>query len=110
MMKAKALPQAPQACCTLDLNPAEQKRMVTMFKALGNPIRFEIMKYLLTHSGCLLGHVVEALPISQATVSQHIKVLKESGWIQRTSEGTASLYHLNEETINWFRSKVGNIF
>ncbi len=69
----------PPVCCTLDISGVEQERLVTMFKALGNPIRFEIMKFLVTHPGCITGDIVEFLPIAQATVSQHLKVLREAG-------------------------------
>jgi ArsR family transcriptional regulator len=102
--------QIPAACCTLDINSKEQERLVTMFKALGNPIRFEIMKYLVTHPGCITGDIVEYLPIAQATVSQHLKVLRQAGFIAGTVEGTATSYCLDEDNIAWFRSKVGEIF
>jgi len=101
---------APPACCSLDISGAEQERLVAMFKALGNPIRFEIMKYLVTHPGCITGDIVEFLPIAQATVSQHLKVLREAGWISGVVEGPATCYWLNEENITWFKSKVGEIF
>ena len=81
-----------------------------MFKALGNPTRFEIMKYLVTHPGCITGELVEYLPIAQATVSQHLKVLRQAGFVAGTVEGTATSYCLDEENIDWFRSKVGEIF
>jgi ArsR family transcriptional regulator len=100
----------PAACCTLDISGAEQERLVTMFKALGNPTRFEIMKYLVTHPGCITGDIVDFLPLAQATVSQHLKVLREAGWISGEIEGPATCYHLNEEDIAWFREKVGEIF
>src|SRR5262245_22685714 len=101
---------APSACCTLDISGVEQERLVAMFKALGNPIRFEIMKFLVTHPGCITGDIVEFLPIGQATVSQHLKVLREAGWINGVVEGPATCYCLNEENITWFKSKVGEIF
>jgi ArsR family transcriptional regulator len=101
---------APVACCTLDISGAEQERLVTMFKALGNPLRFEIMKFLITHPGCITGDIVDFLPIAQATVSQHLKVLREAGWITGITEGPATCYGLNEENIAWFRTKVGEIF
>ena len=101
---------APEACCTLDISGAEQEQLVSMFKALGNPIRFEIMKYLVTHPSCITGDIVEFLPIAQATVSQHLKVLREAGWINGTIEGPATCYELHEGNIAWFRAKVGEIF
>ncbi len=100
----------PPPCCTLDISGAEQERLVTMFKALGNPIRFEIMKFLVTRPGCITGDIVEFLPIAQATVSQHLKVLREAGWISGVTEGPAVCYWLNEENIAWFKARVGEIF
>ena len=100
----------PIACSTLDISGAEQERLVTMFKALGNPIRFEIMKSLVTHPGCITGDIVDSLPIAQATVSQHLKVLREAGWITGVIAGTATNYCLIEENIAWFKAKVGEIF
>ena len=100
----------PEACCTLDIAGAGQERLVTMFNALGNPTRFEIMKFLLTHPGCITGDIVDYLPIAQATVSQHLKVLRQAGWIEGIIAGTATNYGLNEKNIAWFREKVGEIF
>jgi ArsR family transcriptional regulator len=100
----------PEACCSLDISGTEQQRLVTMFKALGNPHRFEIMKFLVTHPGCITGDIVAFLPIAQATVSQHLKVLREAGWISGTIEGPATSYCLDEASIAWFRTKVGDIF
>ena len=81
-----------------------------MFKAIGNPIRFEIIKFLVTHPGCITGDIVDHLPVAQATVSQHLKVLKDAGWISGIIEGTATCYQLDEKNIGWFRSVVGEIF
>lgn len=98
------------ACCSLNIEGTEQERLVKMFKALGNPTRFEILKYLVTHPQCITGDIVEFLPIAQATVSQHLKVLREAGWIDGIIEGPATCYCLNEANIAWFRAKVGEIF
>ena len=110
MTLTQELNTIPAACCTLDISGVEQTRLVTMFKALGNPHRFEIMKFLVTHPGCITGDIVQFLPIAQATVSQHLKVLREAGWITGVIEGPATCYSLNEENIAWFRSTVGEIF
>jgi ArsR family transcriptional regulator len=100
----------PAACCTLRISGKEQERLVGMLKALGNSIRFEIIKFLVTHPGCITGDIVEYLPIAQATVSQHLKVLKDAGWISGIIEGTATCYQLDEKNIGWFRSVVEEIF
>ncbi len=100
----------PEPCCTLAVTGSDQDRLVAMFKAIGNPVRFEIMKFLVTHPGCITGDIVHYLPIAQATVSQHLKVLREAGWIEGTVAGTAVSYCLNNENITWFREQVGEIF
>ena len=100
----------PEPCCTLDIHGDEQEKLTAMFKALGNPLRFEILKFLVTHPGCITGDIVAYLPIAQATVSQHLKVLREAGFIQGNVEGAATSYCLDEKNINWFRSKIDIIF
>lgn len=99
-----------EACCTLDISGEEQDKLVAMFNALSNPTRFEIMKYLVTHPGCITGDIVDYLPIAQATVSQHLKVLREAGLIEGTVEGRATSYCLNEQNIEWFRERIEDIF
>jgi ArsR family transcriptional regulator, arsenate/arsenite/antimonite-responsive transcriptional repressor len=94
----------------LAISGSEQERLVSMFKALGNPTRFEIMKFLVTHPGCITGDIVKFLPIAQATVSQHLKVLREAGWVEGNVEGTAVSYCLDNDNITWFRERVGEIF
>lgn len=97
-------------CCTLDVTDEEQGKLVLMFKALGNPTRFEIMRFLLTHPFCITGDIVEHLPLAQSTVSQHLKVLRDTGWIIGVIDGPATSYCLSDDNIAWFRKKVGDIF
>lgn len=96
----------PEACCSLSISGADQERLIAMFKALGNPIRFEIMKFLVTHPGSITGDIVDYLPIAQATTSQHLKVLRDAGWIEGIIEGPAVNYRLNATTVAWFRKIV----
>ena len=100
----------PEACCTLNIDQAGQDKLIAMFKALGNPIRFEIMKFLVTHPVCITNDIVEFLPLAQSTVSQHLKVLRKAGLIKGVVEGPATNYCLHEENIAWFRTTVGDIF
>jgi len=109
-MKLEKNINTPAACCTLDISGTEQKIFIKMLKAIGNPIRFEMIKYLVTHPGCITLNMVEYLPISQATVSQHLKVLRDADWIQGTIKGQSHSYCLKEKNIKWFKSKVGEIF
>jgi len=99
-----------ESCCSLDIDGAEQKRLISISKALGNPIRFAILKYLLTHPGCITGEIVQNLPIAQATTSQHLKVLKDAGLITGVVNGTKSYYCLNDSVLKWYRKVIGEIF
>jgi predicted transcriptional regulator len=100
----------PAPCCTLAITGAEQERLVDMLNGLGNPIRFDILKYLVTHNNCITGNIVDALPLAQATVSQHLKVLEDTGWIERTAAGASTTICQHAGNIAWFRSKIGDIF
>ncbi len=99
-----------EQCCSLGIDGEAQDILVSMFKALGNPIRFQILKFLLTHPGCITADIVSSLPVAQATTSQHIKVLKEAGWIDGDTEGPANCYHLNTKAVEWFRNTVQSVF
>lgn len=99
-----------ESCSEYKLTAEEEKQLQDMAQALGNPIRFEIIKYLSTRPECITGDIVEVLPIAQSTTSQHLKVLKSSGWIQGTLTGTKTKYCLNRENVEWFKKKIEEIF
>ncbi len=61
-------------------------------KALAHPIRVRIVKLLLAREACLCGQIVDELPVSQATVSQHLKVLKEAGLVRGEIDGPRVCY------------------
>lgn len=101
----------PEPCCTLDISGAEEDRLVNMFKAIGNKHRFAIMKFMITHPVAITADLVRHLPIAQATVSQHLKVLREAGWVRIcANRGPATYYCLDNKNITWFQNTVGDIF
>ena len=109
-MKSRSIAEPYGAkCCDLNLTRIEEEIFVRMSRAIGNPVRFQIVKYLNTHAGCITGDVVEVLPIAQATTSQHLKVLKEAGWIEGKVEGPATRYCLNAENVGHFKDIVGRL-
>jgi DNA-binding transcriptional ArsR family regulator len=73
-----------------------QNQMATLTKALGHPARIAIIEYLLEINSCICGDLVDVLPLSQSTVSQHLKELKNAGLIQGSIEGTSVCYCINE--------------
>lgn len=70
----------------------EQNRTVTLLRALANPVRFRIVQLLAARGECIAGDLVEAFPLAQSTVSEHLKVLKEAGVVQGTVDGPNRCY------------------
>jgi len=86
--------------------PADKKRLARMLKALGNPIRFQIMETLAEKTTCMTHEIVATTPLAQSTVSQHLKVLREAGLIHGEIEGPATCYCINPEGIQWLKSQI----
>lgn len=74
-----------------------------LFKALAHPARIAIVHHLQKVNACVCGDLVNLLPLSQATVSQHLKELKQAGILKGTVEGNAVCYCLCEKTMARFR-------
>ncbi|MDC8104037.1 MULTISPECIES: ArsR/SmtB family transcription factor [Chryseobacterium] len=77
----------------------KQNKIATIAKALGHPARIAIIEYLLKVNACICGDIVNELPLAQATVSQHLKELKNAGLIKGNIEGTAICYCIDEKTF-----------
>jgi DNA-binding transcriptional ArsR family regulator len=67
-------------------------RLAGYAKALGHPARIAILRFLASRRTCVCGDIVEVLPLSQSTVSQHLKELKAAGLIQGEIEGAKVCY------------------
>ena len=61
---------------------AKDQQIAQFAKALGHPARVAIIQLLLKKQTCICGDIVDELPLSQSTVSQHLKELKEAGIIK----------------------------
>jgi ArsR family transcriptional regulator, arsenate/arsenite/antimonite-responsive transcriptional repressor len=75
-------------------------------KALGHPARIEILRVLAARGTCVCGEVVDLMPLAQATVSQHLKVLKEAGLIWGRIDGKNSCYCLDPRGIAELREAL----
>jgi ArsR family transcriptional regulator len=89
---------------------AEQNRMATVAKAIAHPARIAILEYLLKASSCITNDLVDELPLAQATISQHLKELKNIGIIKGTIEGTSVCYCIDEEVWNALRTSFAGFF
>jgi ArsR family transcriptional regulator len=75
----------------------KQNDIAILAKALGHPARVAIIDYLLSVDTCICGDIVNELPLAQATVSQHLKELKNAGLIKGNIEGNAICYCIDEK-------------
>lgn len=77
----------------------KQEQLARFAKAMGHPARMAILDFLVKQDCCFFGDINEVLPISKATVSQHLKELKDAGLIQGEIETPKVKYCINRE--NW---------
>ena len=76
-----------------------QEQIARFAKALGHPARISILDFLAKRDSCYFGDIHEELPIAKATVSQHLKELKDAGLIQGEIETPKVKYCINRD--NW---------
>jgi len=79
-------------------------------KALAHPARIAILKHLIAAKSCICGDIVDELPLSQSTVSQHLKELKEAGIIKGNISGTSVCYCIDEKVWNKARKMLDQLF
>jgi len=70
----------------------EQNRLAVMLKALAHPARIAILQHIINANTCVCGSLVDELGLAQATISQHLKELKNAGLIKGTIEGVSTCY------------------
>lgn len=80
-----------------------QNDLAVLTKALGHPARIAILQFLIKTKSCVCGDIVEELPLSQSTVSQHLKELKNAGLIKGDIDGPSVCYCI--DTKAWARAQ-----
>ena len=84
-------------------------QLAKIFKALGHPTRIKIIEHLLKHDTCICGEIVDILPFSQSTVSQHLKILKDSGIVYGEIEAPKTCYCIDNTVLNEFKKYVSHL-
>lgn len=79
-------------------------------KALAHPARVAILRLLIQKQTCICGDIVEELPLSQSTVSQHLKELKAAGLIQGDISGVRVCYCIDEAAWNQAKQYLADLF
>ena len=88
----------------------KDNRLAKYAKALSHPARVAIIKLLIQKQACICGTIVEELPLSQSTVSQHLKELKEAGLIKGDIEGAKVCYCIDEKEWKKAENYIKELF
>lgn len=114
----KSRPAAPRDCCPpasdgLDLRAVEgaeaDEQLAELAKAIGHPARVQILRLLVRKNACVCGEIVDELPLAQSTVSQHLKVLKDSGLIRGDVDGPRVCYCIEPRALRRLKALVGSL-
>jgi len=76
-----------------------QNKLAQYAKALAHPARIAIVEFMMKNPDCITNHLVENLPLAQATISQHLSELKKVGLIKGTIKAPKICYCLEEKKL-----------
>ncbi len=91
----------------------DDQRLFRLLKALGNPVRLQIVRFVQKHPRCIGNQIQLQLPSdvirAQSTLSQHLKILRSAGIIQACDDGSATCYNINPEIFAWLREQLDDM-
>jgi DNA-binding transcriptional ArsR family regulator len=93
-----------------ELFTKRQNELAAMAKALAHPARIAILQKLVKANACVCGDLVDELGLAQATISQHLKELKQAGLIQGNIEGTSVCYCINPKVWEQYKELFVSFF
>jgi DNA-binding transcriptional ArsR family regulator len=88
----------------------KENKLAKYAKALGHPARVAILKLLASKQTCICGDIVDELPLSQSTVSQHLKELKDAGLIKGEIEGAKVCYCIDAKEWKAAQNRINQLF
>lgn len=88
----------------------EQNALAVMLKAIAHPARIAILQYIIAANACICGDLVDELGLAQATISQHLKELKNAGLIQGTIDGVSVCYCIEPNAWAKLEKELNGLF
>jgi len=88
----------------------KDNRIANYAKALSHPARISILRLLIQKQSCICGDIVDELPLSQSTVSQHLKELKQAGLIKGDIDGATVCYCIDEKEWKSAKERLIQLF
>ncbi len=91
--------------------PADEsaEQLARLAWAVAHPARVRIVRLLISRETCVCGEIVDSLPLAQSTVSQHLKILKESGLIAGEVDGPKVCYCINPQKLRELKSLIAKL-
>jgi predicted transcriptional regulator len=93
-----------------DIFTDEQNRLAVVLKAIAHPARIAILEHIIKANACICGDLVDELGLAQATISQHLKELKNAGLIQGTIEGASVCYCIEPKAWSLLKANMNSFF
>jgi ArsR family transcriptional regulator len=108
---ARRKPRRPcgDASSVLLPNDESAEQLAQLAWAVAHPARVRIVRLLINRQSCVCGEIVDQLPLAQSTVSQHLKILKESGLIQGEVDGPKVCYCINSVKLQKLKSLIAGL-
>lgn len=88
---------------------ASAEQLAQLAWAVAHPARVRIVRLLINRDSCVCGEIVDNLPLAQSTVSQHLKILKESGLIQGEVDGPKVCYCINPAKLKELKTLIARL-
>lgn len=96
-----------------DLRPTEgpeaDLELAALAKAIGHPARVKILRLLVGRNACICGDIVDELPLAQSTVSQHLKILKQAGFIRGEVDGPRVAYCIEPRVLRRLKVLIAGL-
>ncbi|MBL8891427.1 MAG: winged helix-turn-helix transcriptional regulator [Planctomycetaceae bacterium] len=109
----KAKPKSQRCCPTNEKyslpEVAWADDLAKLAWALAHPARVRIVRLLLNRTSCVCGEIVDEMPLAQSTVSQHLKILKDTGLVQGEIDGPRVCYCINEDAMLQLKKLIQNL-
>lgn len=113
MVKAKAKAKSQTGCDASERlalpEVAWAESLAKLSWALAHPARVRIVRLLLSRTSCMCGEIVEEMPLAQSTVSQHLKVLKETGLVQGEIDGPRVCYCIDKTAMATLKRLIADL-
>lgn len=87
------------SCCCSDADREVADSRALQLKALGHPVRLEMIRHLQERDRCCCRDFCDVLPLAQSTISQHLELLRRAGLVDFEAEGVRSRYSLNRTAL-----------